>query len=700
MRSKPTRTRPGFCYAFLVLIVLKAFPSNAQSPPQLTPTESKVLSRLEADRTGKEIQQLSVGIVDNDSGAGAGSAIAGSADEEKIADAVEQEMRSIGLNVHTEPFPVRHYEYGKVSLKANGASIEAISIHTGGGTWGTKDGIPYARGNAQNGHLLRTTLVDVGDGYAANYAKAGDVHGQAVLAKRAFGGAAILEAAYHGAAALIVFDDGEGLDDALAQGGASNHDQLPMVLISKKSGTELEKRVQTGPMNIELENRIDSCDGVSHNVIGTFTGSGFPDEWVMVSAHYDRWWHSANDNEAGVATMLEIARALSGSYQPKRSVMFLATGSEEGGMIDTQRDWLAGSWAFTQAHPEVIRRLVYDRNFDLSGWTATKGRMLTSPEIVQVQKQVIADLGLVDRITVIPGQDIGTDAWNFGAVAGGSTSLLVWNSRMLERDWNWDPSIEPNPFWKYSHTQFDLYHPEDFQNLLTELKVSTLSVLRMDEPLNVPIRLTDVASWAKTILDSDAAKVPDVSFDDVRTALTAFRSEAERVESLQKNSTSPTQARVINDLLLNTRKNLMPWLYADVETSFRTTRYASTLAAITHARIATEKSDRAGAVKALEQIEGLKEFSQFSPEVEREERLYSEASNDWGLVYQQLSQPPALELVAAYRNLEKSGDATAEVASLRKLEAQAKVDLSHSLFIVAGQLRAATRALRTAPLDR
>jgi len=43
----------------------------------------------------------------------------------------------------------------------------------------------------------------------------------------------------------------------------------------------------------------------------------------MVSAHYDRWWHSANDTEAGLATMLEIARALSG--HPKRSVMFLAT---------------------------------------------------------------------------------------------------------------------------------------------------------------------------------------------------------------------------------------------------------------------------------------------------------------------------------------------------------------------------------------
>ena len=696
MRSGTTRKRLVFCYAFLVVIILQVFPSNAQSANQLTATETQLLSRLDADRTGKEIQHLSLGIVENDSGAGAGSAIAGTADEKKIADAVAQEMTSIGLSVRTEPFPVRHYEYGKVSLRVNGKAIEAISIHTGGGTWGTRDGVPYARGNAESEHLLRSTLVDVANGYAADYSRVGDVHGKTVLVKRAYGGTQILEAAYQGAAALLLFDDWDGPEDALAQGGAANHDQLPTVLISKKHGMELEKLLQNGLVNIELENRIDICDGTSRNVIGTLKGTEFPDEWVMVSAHYDRWWHSANDNEAGVATMLEIARALSGSYQPKRSLMFLATGAEEGGMVNSQRDWLAGSWAFIQAHPEVTRRLVYDRNFDLSGWTASKGRMLSSPEIVQPQRQVIADLGLLDRITVVPGQDIGTDAWNFGAVGGGSTSLLVWNSRMLERDWNWDPKIEPDPFWKYSHTQFDLYRPDDYKNLLTELKVSTLSVFRMAEAPNVPIRLTEVASWANTILDSDAAKVPDVSFDNVRTALKEFRSEAERTESLQKNATSQNQARAINDLMLNTRKNLMPWLYSDVEGSFRTTRSANTLAAIEEARIAAEKNDRAGAVKALERIEQLREFSQLSPEVEQQERLYSEASNDWGLVYQQLVQPPAPELVAVFRDLNHSGDGSAKVESLSRLEAQAKVNMSDSLSIVGGQLRAAAEALRTA----
>src|SRR5215469_2999719 len=315
MRSDPSRKQSWLVpLTLLGLIVITPFLSHAQSATQLTPEESRILSKLDADRTGKEIQHLSIGIVDNDSGAGAGSAIAGTADEKKIADAVEQEMKSIRLNVHTEPFPVRRYEYGKVSLKANGTSLQAI----GGGTWGTHDGVPYARGNAENGHLLRATLVAVGHGYAADFTKVGDVHGKAVLVKGGFfGGASSLEAAHRGAAAVIRFNDGEGLDDAVA-GGPGSHEQLPGVTVSKKSGRELEKWIQNGPVNIELEGRIDSSDGTSHNVIGTLQGTEFPDEWVMVSAHYDRWWHSANYNEAGVASMLEIARALSGSYRRKR----------------------------------------------------------------------------------------------------------------------------------------------------------------------------------------------------------------------------------------------------------------------------------------------------------------------------------------------------------------------------------------------
>src|SRR6185437_6147144 len=180
------------------------------------------------------------------------------------------------------------------------------------------------------------------------------------------------------------------------------------------------------------------------NVIGTITGSEMPDEWIIVSAHYDRWWNSAQDNCAGIAVMLELARALKAGPRPRRSIMFLATGGEEAGIEASEQDWLAGSHAFVAAHPEILRRLVYDFNIDLAGWTSSRGNLASTPGIIAHQQKMLADLGVADRVTARPGLGDTTDAWNFGVVGGGATSILQWNEPFGPQS-----NSQPNPFLQY-----------------------------------------------------------------------------------------------------------------------------------------------------------------------------------------------------------------------------------------------------------
>nr|MCU0616233.1 M28 family peptidase [Gemmatimonadaceae bacterium] len=57
------------------------------------------------------------------------------------------------------------------------------------------------------------------------------------------------------------------------------------------------------------------------NVVGMIKGSQKPDEYVVLSAHFDSWeGHSgATDNGTGSLTMLEALRLLRQAYpQPKR----------------------------------------------------------------------------------------------------------------------------------------------------------------------------------------------------------------------------------------------------------------------------------------------------------------------------------------------------------------------------------------------
>jgi hypothetical protein len=88
------------------------------------------------------------------------------------------------------------------------------------------------------------------------------------------------------------------------------------------------------------------------NVIGEIPGADLPNEYVMLSAHYDSWegGSGATDNGSGSLLMLETMRILRAVYpNPRRTILIgLWSGEEQG---------LNGSRAFTEDHPEVIEGL-------------------------------------------------------------------------------------------------------------------------------------------------------------------------------------------------------------------------------------------------------------------------------------------------------------------------------------------------------
>jgi hypothetical protein len=88
------------------------------------------------------------------------------------------------------------------------------------------------------------------------------------------------------------------------------------------------------------------------NTIGMIKGTEKPDEYVMLSAHFDSWDGSsgATDNGTGTMMAMEAMRILKLAYpKPKRTIMVGHWASEEQG--------LNGSTAFTEDHPEVMKGL-------------------------------------------------------------------------------------------------------------------------------------------------------------------------------------------------------------------------------------------------------------------------------------------------------------------------------------------------------
>jgi Zn-dependent M28 family amino/carboxypeptidase len=88
------------------------------------------------------------------------------------------------------------------------------------------------------------------------------------------------------------------------------------------------------------------------NTIAEIKGSEKPEEYVILSAHFDSWdgGTGATDNATGTIVMMEAMRILQQIYpKPKRTILVGHWGSEEQG--------LNGSRAFVEDHPEIVKNI-------------------------------------------------------------------------------------------------------------------------------------------------------------------------------------------------------------------------------------------------------------------------------------------------------------------------------------------------------
>ena len=106
------------------------------------------------------------------------------------------------------------------------------------------------------------------------------------------------------------------------------------------------------PLNVKVRSTVkwDSSEIVSDNVIGIMEGSDpkLRNEYVVLSAHLDHVgvgrpingdaiYNGAMDNASGIATLIELARALSAAPRPpKRSILFAAVTGEEKGLLGSK----------------------------------------------------------------------------------------------------------------------------------------------------------------------------------------------------------------------------------------------------------------------------------------------------------------------------------------------------------------------------
>jgi Zn-dependent M28 family amino/carboxypeptidase len=129
------------------------------------------------------------------------------------------------------------------------------------------------------------------------------------------------------------------------------------------------------PLNLKLSATIQVKTNYnkSNNVIGKITGSKYPDETIIYTAHWDHLgfgkpdntgdsiYNGALDNASATAGLLELARGFNSlKAKPERSIIFLAVTAEEQGL------WGSAYYAQNPVYPAA--KTVANINMDGLNW--------------------------------------------------------------------------------------------------------------------------------------------------------------------------------------------------------------------------------------------------------------------------------------------------------------------------------------------
>jgi len=188
----------------------------------------------------------------------------------------------------------------------------------------------------------------------------------------------------------------------------------------------------------------------TQNVAGLIRGSQRPDEYILLTSHYDHFgvgeaiggdsiYNGAYDNASGTALILAMARALAAmDPTPARSVLVIATGAEEQGLLGAER--------YVQAPLVPLSQTVAEINFDEANvWGETTDITVFGEERTELGVYVrarAAELGL--GIMPDPEPQVGTyfrsDHFPF-ARAGVPSLYMVHGWDFIGRPAGWGDSV-------------------------------------------------------------------------------------------------------------------------------------------------------------------------------------------------------------------------------------------------------------------
>lgn len=255
-------------------------------------------------------------------------------------------------------------------------------------------------------------------------------------------------------------------------------------------------------LDVEIMNFSMPGGESSDNVIATLTGSVYPEEYVIIGAHYDSYSNSgaapgADDNASGTSAVIEIARILS-QYTFDRTLVFCAFSGEEYGLY--------GSEAYASRCAIQDMNILGYFNLDMIGYLQN-GSYLHTDLIYPPSAEELASFYTDICAIYLPGFTIEQ-----GALQGGDSDHTSFNNNGFMGIFPFEDSQNYSP---YIHTSNDLVGPSynNAQQARVFTQASLASAASLASRLNPPRNLAGLAFDAQVRLVWD--EMADIDYFNI-----------------------------------------------------------------------------------------------------------------------------------------------------------------------------------------
>jgi aminopeptidase YwaD len=211
-------------------------------------------------------------------------------------------------------------------------------------------------------------LVDVGGGQATDF-EGKDVKGAVVIGDADLGGLFRQAVVQRGAIGVISTSIARYIadDPDILQWGSIPRDAERKAFgfkASRRANETLRAALKSGPQRVRVEVASTFAEKPERTLVHEIKGRTLPNERIVIAAHLQE--PGANDNASGVATLQEMAVALTRAIEsgavarPARTITFLWLNEISG-----SRSWL-------QRHADQVPGVKYMFSMDMTGQDVTK----------------------------------------------------------------------------------------------------------------------------------------------------------------------------------------------------------------------------------------------------------------------------------------------------------------------------------------